>query len=139
MTVIDPGHEYALDSLDGELRQRLTFVKREGAGYPGNVGHHPGTTIQEVLRALVERCAYVNRQTPCPETSEVTAMLIRCVCLLEQRAARRHGRTLTASPEDIVAGVGKCSGCGHVGCRGGCHHDRAAVTTRDSGTGRGSA
>lgn len=61
MTVIDPGHEYLMDSLDGEQTNRLVFVKRQGVKYPGNVGAHPGTTMQEVLRALLERLKYVNQ------------------------------------------------------------------------------
>lgn len=55
MKVIDPGHVYDLRSLDGEQLNRLVFVKREGPSYPGNVGHYPGTTMQEVLRALIDR------------------------------------------------------------------------------------
>jgi hypothetical protein len=120
MIVVDPGHEYLLDSLDGDAVQRLVFVKREGTKYPGNIGSHPGTTLQEVLRALVERCVYVNRQIPCDETGEVIDLLTRSLVLLEERAARRHGRALMATAGEIVAGAGKCAKCGHVGCAGGC-------------------
>lgn len=118
MTVVDPGHEYLLDALDGDAVQRLVFVKREGAKYPGNVGSHSGTTLQEVLRALIERCRYVNNQTPCPETEAVTNLLASALFLLEVRAARCHGRHLDASLESVVSGEGKCPKCGHVGCDG---------------------
>lgn len=120
MTVLDPGHDYVLDSLDGDSPQRLTFVKREGRKYPGNVGSHPGTTTQEVLRALVERSHYVLGQAYCEETERVEMLLRECVVLLELRAARMHGRRLTASLDDVVWGRGKCLLCGHVGCGGGC-------------------
>lgn len=120
MKVIDPGHEYVLDSLDGEYPQRLVFVKREGEKYPGNVGHHPGTTLQEVLRALIERAVYVNGQTPCPETTLAIGMMQSALYFFEVRAARRHGRTLTAGLEDVVAGKHKCRICGHVGCEREC-------------------
>lgn len=123
MDVIDPGHEYFLYSLDGGEEQRLVFVKREGQKYPGNVGHHPGTNMQEVLRALIERCTYLNRQHPCQETSEVITLLISALMRLEERAARRHGRTLLSTPEDVVGGVGMCYLCGHVGCSGTCRKD----------------
>jgi hypothetical protein len=57
---LDPGHRYALANLDGDGEDMLTFVKREGMLYPGNVGSHAGTTMQEVLRALIvgydQRC-----------------------------------------------------------------------------------
>lgn len=118
MKVLDPGHEYVLDSLDGELHQTLTFVKREGSKYPGNVGSHPGTTMQEVLRALIERAEYVNRQIPCEETFMAISLMKSALLLFELRAARRHGRPLTASVEEVVSGVGKCKKCGHVGCVG---------------------
>lgn len=118
MKVIDPGHEYVLDSLDGDAPQRLVFVKREGPGYPGNVGSHPGTTIQDVLRALLERCRYVNAQTPCAETEGVISHLELSLWLLESRAARRHDRPFTATLAEVVSGAGKCPRCGHVGCPG---------------------
>jgi hypothetical protein len=116
MTVVDPGHEYLLDALDGDAVQRLVFVKREGLKFPGNVGHHSGTTIQEVLRALVERCRYVNNQAPCAETESATRLLEAAILLLELRAARRHGRLLDLPLESVVQGDGKCVKCGHVGC-----------------------
>lgn len=56
MQVIDPGHDYNLATLDGDGSSvRLTFVKREGPGFPGNIGCYPGrykytSLIQCVLR-----------------------------------------------------------------------------------------
>ncbi len=120
MKVIDPGHEYELDSLDGEQPNRLVFVKREGPGYPGNVGHHPGTTMQETLRALIHRAEYVNNQTPCPETLYAIHMMKHAVFSFEVRAAERHGRKISFTIEEAAAGVNKCKLCGHVGCPGDC-------------------
>lgn len=117
MKVIDPGHVYELASLDGGDPWRLTFVKREGSGYHGNVGHHPGTTMQEVLRALIERANYVNRQIPCAETEAAIGLLEAALVLFELRAARRHGREPVATVEEMVYGE-TCWKCGHVGCRG---------------------
>lgn len=48
MRVIEPGHVYELDTLDGEAPNRLVFVNRE----PGT--EHPGTQTQEVLRAAID-------------------------------------------------------------------------------------
>lgn len=118
MKVVDPGHVYLLDALDGDAVQTLVFVKREGAKYPGNVGHHSGTTLQEVIRALIERCRYVNNQIPCPETEAVASLLVTALFLLESRAARRHGRAFDVPLETIVAGQKRCAACGHVGCEG---------------------
>ncbi len=119
MEIIDPGHEYTLASLDGAQENRLVFVKREGPGYPGNVGHHPGTTMQEVLRALIDRAEYVFNQIPCYETSDARWHMIQAVALFERRAAIRHGRT-APTPEDALHGK-TCPKCGHVGCDGSCH------------------
>lgn len=118
MQVIDPGHVYRLDSLDGECEQVLTFVKREGPHYPGNVGHHPGTTLQEVLRALIERTEYVNRQIPCAESEAAVGLLKAALLLFELRAARCHRRFLEVPLASVVVGATKCAKCGHVGCEG---------------------
>ncbi len=126
MTVIDPGHEYSLDTLDGAMVQHLVFVKREGARYPGNIGYHPGTTIQEVLRALIDRLTYCHGQLPCTESEACLELLKSALCLQETRAARQHGRLLNCTVEEIISGTGKCVDCGHMGCKGNCRN-----TTRE--------
>ena len=45
MKVIDPGHIYELDTLDGDFRQIVRFVKR----FRGAL-NHSGTVNQELLR-----------------------------------------------------------------------------------------
>jgi hypothetical protein len=122
MVVVDPGHEYLLTSLDGDQENRLVFVKREGIGYPGNVGHHPGTTMQEVLRALVERANYVNNQIRHEDTTTATELMMLAVYYLEKRAAERHGR----NPPDMMDSVygDTCQKCGHVGCNAACHKEK---------------
>lgn len=115
MKVIDPGHVYKLDTLDGEVESVLTFVKREGEKYPFNKGHHAGTNIQEVLRALIDRVNYVDRQIHYPENSMVIAQLRQALWLLESRAARTHGRYLNADPFGIEIRK-TCPTCGHVEC-----------------------
>lgn len=67
MKVIDPGHKYELSTLDGDDSPVvLTFVKRVGANYPGNESAYAGTTLQETLRACLDRLAYLDRQLPDP-------------------------------------------------------------------------
>ena len=94
MKIIHPGHYYLLDSLDGGHPAPLIFVKRQGSKYPGNYESHPGTNMQEVLRALIERCQYVYNQIPNHETEFVIHELRLSILLLEERAAKRHGRVL---------------------------------------------
>lgn len=120
MRVIDPGHVYQLDVLDGEdIPLFLTFVKREGDGYPGNVGHHPGTTTQDVLRALIERAQYVDNQIHDEANDEAIWAFRYAIWQLETRAARRHGRDFSIPMHEIELQP-TCPSCHHVGCDGGC-------------------
>lgn len=123
MKVLDSGHLYEVTILDGPCDHpeyhRLQFVKREGEGYPGNKGSYHGTTMQEVLRALVQRAQYVNKQIPCEETTEVIKLLKSANWLLEVRAAKRHGRVIDFD-EFTALHASVCPKCGHVGCHGEC-------------------
>lgn len=120
MIEVDEGHDYRLRCLDGHsaLAVRLVFVKREGAGYPGNVGRYPGTTSQEVLRALIARAQYVNWQIPAWQTRVGIALMRAVIWLFEHRAARRHGRRFGLSMIRRIEQRPTCMRCGHIGCEG---------------------
>lgn len=126
MRTIDPGHCYQLLTLDGDLAQRLVFVKRhdpaDPSRYPGNTTSHPGTTLQSVIRALLERTRYLQRQVWCIENVGVIAALRTCLWLLEWRAARRHG-TLYLHTCHYAEHAPMCPVCGHTQCR----HDAAPL------------
>jgi hypothetical protein len=94
--------------------------KREGPGYPGNVGSHPGTNIQEVLRVLIDRLKYLNNQIPDNHNSLALSDLREALWFLEHRAAERHGRFLKVWPWEIELEP-TCRKCGHIGCDGTCH------------------
>lgn len=117
MRVIEAGHIYALQSLDGGDVEILRFVKREGEGYPGNIGTHPGTIIQEVLRACLDRLRYVENQIHSDYNAFATAKLEDAIFYLEKRAAGRHGRRLHTGPARIDS-LPTCKGCGHIECPG---------------------
>lgn len=122
MDVIDPGHTYILRSLDGDALLMLVFVKREGDGYPGNVGSHPGTTTQEVLRALIDRTKYVDKQIHDHRNESVLYHLRAAMLKLELRAAERHGRELPMMINlDSIETLPTCEKCNHIGCEGNCH------------------
>lgn len=132
MKVIDPGHRYVLGQLDddgsGVAPTALVFVKREGPGYPGNVGHHAGTNLQEVLRVLIDRVKYLEQQVPHPNNPIIIFALRHSIWLLEQRAAERHGRPFTLEAAGIlriedssIEDAPTCQQCGHIGCSGECH------------------
>lgn len=123
MKVIDAGHTYAVDSYDGESPQTIIFVKREGEGYPFNVGHHPGTNCQEVLRVLIDRVKYLQKQIPCEENQRIINNLRSCLWEFEKRAATRHGRDSVFAWQEkyqpiAVEDQPTCVGCGHIGCNG---------------------
>ena len=118
MKVIDPGHDYLLLQLDGiDDYQWLTFVKRVGPKFPGNTTAYAGTTMQEVLRAVIDRAKYVNNQIPCAETAKVIALCTDAIYQLELRAAARQDRPFDFDAEEAVHGE-TCKRCGHIHCAG---------------------
>lgn len=125
MKILDAGHKYELDHLDGGDIETLTFVKREGDNYPGNVGHYEGTNLQEVIRALIDRVKYLDNQIEDHRNASVVYHLQLCIASLEQRAAERHG---FGNPEIRFEGdklLPTCLHCGHilgVACNSECHH-----------------
>lgn len=130
MKIIDAGHEYQLDTIDDVTGdkgpQTLTFVKRSGAKFPFNRGEHPGTNVQEVLRALIDRTEYLNNQKPCAETEAAAGCLRAALVLFEQRAARRHKRFLSLPSTQHLMCSPTCPKCGHIGC--GCAGETGQVS-----------
>lgn len=116
MKELDPGHLYIPDSIDGEYPEGpIRFVKREGDNYPGNVGHYPGTTIQEVLRILIARLCYVNGQTGCNESCTAINLLRETIQIMEMRAKRVKGKFLETLYQDIET-YPPCKICGNILC-----------------------
>jgi hypothetical protein len=117
--IIDPGHQYMLPSLDGYYPQRLTFVKRcdlaNPARFPGNKDAYPGTTVQMVVRTLLDRLRYLQGQHWCLENVGVIFALRSVLWLMEFRAARRHGRRYFKSLS-YAENAPLCPECGHTIC-----------------------
>ncbi len=126
MRILDPGHRYWLDMLDieGDERQgseMLTFVKRKGARYPGNLSCYPGTNCQEVLRALIDRVKHLNGQVADPHNEPILRHLRETLWLFESRAAKRYGRELPPLETfEAIENEPVCSGCAHIRCGGEC-------------------
>jgi hypothetical protein len=130
MKVIEIGHHYELECYDvGDrvwIKDDIFFMKRVGGHYPGNKGEpHPGTNCQEVLRVLINRIKYLDRQIPCDENKIIIQDLRNALLLFEQRAARMHGRTLSKrfflnDPKLIkrveIEDEPTCKTCGHIEC-----------------------
>jgi hypothetical protein len=116
MHVIDPGHEYLLNAIDGGHPQILSFVKREGTNYPGNIGTHAGLLTQEVLRVLIDRCKYMNNQGSCAETAVIISSLQTALLAFEVRAARCRGTSIELAGLDGIEQEPTCPKCGHIQC-----------------------
>lgn len=121
MTTLDPGHKYLLPSLDGIAPQTLTFVKRcdirNPHRFPGNTNSYPGTTIQNVLRALLKRLRYLQRQVWCVENVIIIYAIRVSLWLMEFRASRRHGKLYLHSLP-FAEKAQMCPLCFHTDC----HH-----------------
>ena len=122
-TVLDPGHAYQLDILDGPGCQVLVFVKRDDPPekYPGNEGHYPGVIVQEVLRVLIDRVKYVDSQDSADENTSVLIGLRLSFLALEERAHRRHDTELP-SLTTLIEEYDACPKCGHILCTW-CEHE----------------
>lgn len=134
MRVIDPGHRYEFNVLDNELHAEaldgkvheeiLQFVKRKGPKYPGNKSAYPGTTMQEVLRALIDRIMYVDQQESYQSNKIAINNFRSAIYYLELRAAERHGRLpefLSSVKQLHIETYPVCEKCGHIMCHGKCH------------------
>ena len=116
MEIIDPGHKFLLEGYDGGEPQMLVFMKREGTGYPLNVGHHSGTNCQEVIRALIERVKYLQHQVACDENEQIIQHLREALRLFEKRAAQRRGQILPRLVLEDFELLPTCAKCGHITC-----------------------
>lgn len=121
MEVLDPGHAYSLTIYDNEITQRgpmyLHFMKRKGSGYPGNKTSYPGTNCQEVIRVLMDRIKYLDKQIPHNNNLMMLNNLMDCLYLLEQRAAERHDLNLIGIPLSTIDTCPTCPICGHIRCK----------------------
>ncbi|HVX56446.1 MAG TPA: hypothetical protein VHA37_01830 [Candidatus Saccharimonadales bacterium] len=120
MKVIDPGHIYELDILDGYLVRgggHLRFIR--WPDYPHNQqSPHPGTTSQEVIRALIDRVQYLDQKQPSRHNVTVVDSLRIALLALEMQACEqrgRHGKRLISVPEEIELAP-TCKVCGHIQC-----------------------
>ena len=114
MKVIDPGHVYELDHLDGDAKQRLSFVNRGVRGQD----RCEGTYNQEVLRAQIDCCnVLIDRVNHCDEErpwegnlriiksiTEAQRQMRLALLLHEQRAMERKMERGELRPEHVPVG-----------------------------------
>lgn len=113
MKVIDPGHKYEVENIDGSGKQVIQFVKRRGwdAELLPESERIEGIQTQELLRVVIDRTLYLHAEQPWNENVKIVHHLRDALRLYESRAARRHIEKLSM-PERAVA----CKSCGHFLC-----------------------
>lgn len=116
---LEPGHVYAIPSLDGDFPQRMQFVERcdpqHPEKFPGNTKNHPGATSQFYVHAMIKRRQYIQNQKPHRNNLTYLDRLRELLWLDEERAAELHGYDFTYSAENIDK-LPMCDHCGHVVC-----------------------
>jgi hypothetical protein len=113
MRIIVPGHQYLLDSYDGEIEIALTFMQRVGPNYPGNTAGRAGTNCQDVIRSLIDRVHYLNGQHVAPENDDIIHYLRAALYSFERRAARLKGIAWKC-PIKAIELLPACRICGHI-------------------------
>jgi hypothetical protein len=98
MKIIEAGHVYKLDTLDGEMDVVLTFVNRED-------NPHRGTQTQEVLRALIDRTKHCNRCLEWAGNKAIIHHLRMALALHESRALERKCEKGEYHPEYVKVGT----------------------------------
>lgn len=117
MKIIEPGHVYELNTLDGDgTPETLTFVNREDGE------EHPGTQTQEVLRALIDRTMHCDNCIRWNNNDKIIFHLRMALALHEARALERKAEKGYYRPEQIAVGKD-----GHfvINDSGICEEDRA--------------
>lgn len=99
MRVIYPGHCYSLDHLDGEGTSVLQFVQRQ----PLHEAKE-GVTNQEVLRAVIDRVKYLDKEVPWFGNAAILSHLRLAIALHESRALLRHVEKHDLAIEDVALG-----------------------------------
>ena len=95
MKILELGHVYELNQVDGDGKELLRFVNRE----PGT--EHPGTQTQEVLRALIDRTMHCDNCLRWPGNDLIIYHLRMALVLHEARALERKVEKGIIQPENI--------------------------------------
>lgn len=91
MKVLDLGHLYEVEDLDGHVVTQIQFIKKRPHGVLPDelVIETDGTTNEEVLRVLIDRLRYLYAALPSDETQ---AAKRHCEAALESLEIRTRGR-----------------------------------------------
>lgn len=98
MKILEPGHIYELNQVDGNGKETLRFVNRE----PGT--EHPGTQTQEVIRALIDRTMHCDNCLRWEGNDKIIHHLRMALTLHEARALERKAEKGYYAPERQAVG-----------------------------------
>lgn len=96
MNVLEPGHAYELSHLDGGNTQQLYFVNRN----PGE--RSEGTQNQEVLRVLIDRVQFLEKQVHWDGNAKILHHLRMALVLHEARVLERKTEQGKILPENVA-------------------------------------
>jgi hypothetical protein len=114
MKIIEPGHIYEVNNVDGDGVQRIVFVRRRDSDahlLPTKL-RQEGILTQELLRVAIDRTLYLNLEAPCIENIEIVNSLRHALSLYESRAARR-----TIENYPMIEKISVCEICQHILCK----------------------
>lgn len=113
MKVIEPGHLYEVENVDGDGTQLIQFVHRrdEDARLLPEDQRKEGIQSQELLRVLIDRTLYLHAEQPWSENVKIIQNLRDALRIYEARAARAAIEKLSM-PERYE----HCRECGHFMC-----------------------
>lgn len=114
MKVIEPGHIYEVENVDGDETQRVEFVRRrdaDGELLPENF-RREGILCQDLIRVLIDRTLYLYAEAPCEEDTEIIESLRHALARFETRASRRSIEKLSR-----IEVADLCPKCQHILCR----------------------
>jgi len=113
MRVIEPGHIYELEWLDGPASETWGVAMRDlGLNTLIFVGRerekgieHPGTQCQEVIRALIDRVQHCDAQLRWEGNDQIVEYLRKALVLFEARALIRKTEKGILLPEQVATGL----------------------------------
>jgi hypothetical protein len=98
MRVVDPGHHYELERIDGGGYERLVFVKRRNLY---NKDSYAGTNCQDVIRALIDRVQFLDNQEPHRNNPVIIKHLRLALTGFETRALEKRVEKGHIIPEEV--------------------------------------
>lgn len=103
MKVVDLGHKYELDCVEGGQPIAVQFIKKEipegGDEKSKLVTVYDGTTTEAVLVMLIDRLKFVNEKLPDDRTSLAINNLENTLQLLEERTKDRKARAVEGTAQ----------------------------------------